>query len=49
VTVQLSHYLVDNELGVSPDIKALYLEFGGDVQAIYEGLILCHIIGSAKM
>jgi hypothetical protein len=27
----------------------LYFEFGGDVQAIDQGLILCHIIGSAKM
>jgi hypothetical protein len=49
VTVLFFHYLVDDELRVSPDVYPLYFEFGGDVQAIDQGLILRHIIGSTEM
>jgi hypothetical protein len=47
--VSLSHYLDADKLGLSSDVEPLYSRFGGDVQAIYLGLVFCHIIGSEKM
>jgi hypothetical protein len=49
VTVQLSHYLIDNKLRVSTDVKPLNPKFGGDAQAIDQGLVLHHIVGSAEV
>jgi hypothetical protein len=49
IIVQLSHYFVGNELRVSPDKNPLYPEFSGDSQAIYQGLILWHIIDSMEI
>jgi hypothetical protein len=41
--------LIDDELRVSTDVKPLNPKFGGDVQAIDQGLVLHHIIGSAEV
>jgi hypothetical protein len=34
MTIRLSLYLIDNELGVSTNVKSLNSEFGGDVQTV---------------
>jgi triacylglycerol esterase/lipase EstA (alpha/beta hydrolase family) len=49
VIVRLSHYLVDDELRVSADVKLRNPKFGGDAPVIDQGLILRHIVGSAEV
>jgi hypothetical protein len=49
VTIRLSHYLIDDELKVSADVKPLNPKFGGDAQTVDQGLILCHIVGGAEV
>jgi hypothetical protein len=41
--------LVNDELRVTVDVKPLDPELGGDVHAVNEGLILCHIVCCTKM
>ena len=41
--------MVDDQLGVAPDVKPLDTQLDGDAQAIDECLILSHIIGGGKM
>jgi hypothetical protein len=48
-TVQLSHFLIDNEVRVSMDVKPQNPELGSNVRAVDQGLILGHIIGSAEV
>jgi hypothetical protein len=45
VTACVLHDLVNHELRVSPDVKALDAGFDGDSEAAEEDLILHHIIG----
>jgi hypothetical protein len=47
--VQLPHDFVDGELEATTDVEPLDPEIGGDVQAIDEGLVLCHIVGRTKV
>jgi hypothetical protein len=42
--IQLSHDLVDDELGVVMDVKPLDPEIDGDAQIVDEGLIFCHVV-----
>jgi hypothetical protein len=48
-TVQLSHYLIDDELRVSTDAKLPNPKFIGDAHAVDQGLILYHIVGGAEV
>jgi hypothetical protein len=48
-TLRLSHYLIHDELIVSVDVKPLNLKFSGDAQAVDQGLVLYHIVGSAEV
>ena len=41
--------LVDDQLGVAPDVEALDAQLGGDTQAIDERLIFGHIVGGGEM
>jgi hypothetical protein len=47
--VRLSHDLVDNELGVSADIKLLNPMFDGDAHTIDQCLVVYHIVGGAEV
>jgi hypothetical protein len=49
VTVRFPHDLIDDELSVAADVKPLDPDLGGDVHAIDEGLILCHIVCCTEM
>jgi hypothetical protein len=48
-TLRLSYYLIDDELGVSVDVKSLNPELGSDAHASDQGLILHHIIGAMEV
>ena len=41
--------MVDDQLGVAPDVEALDAQLGGDTQAIDERLIFGHIVGGGEM
>jgi hypothetical protein len=47
--VRLSHDLIDDELRVSADVKPQNPKFGGNAQTVDQCLILCHIVGGAKV
>jgi hypothetical protein len=49
VIVRLSHYLIDDELKISVDVKPLNPKFSGDAQTVDQGLIICHIIGCVEV
>jgi hypothetical protein len=45
VAAHILHDLVNHELRISPDIKALDAYFGGDSEVAEEGLVLHHVVG----
>ena len=49
MVARLLHDLVDDQLGVTPDIEASDTKLDGDVQVIDERLILGHIVGGEEM
>ena len=49
VAARLLLDLVDDQLGVTPDIEASDTQLDGDAQAVDECLILSHIVGGGKM
>ena len=49
VAACLLHDLVDDQLGVTPNVEALDTQLDGDALAINECLILGHIVGRGEM
>jgi hypothetical protein len=49
VAAGLLHHLIDDKLGVSPDVEALDAKFDGDAEAAEEGLVLRHIVGRREV
>ena len=49
MAAQLLHDLVDDQLGVAPDVEASDTKLNGDAQAIDDCLIFGHIIGGGEM
>ena len=49
VVARLLHDLVDDQLGVAPDVEASNAQLYGDAQAIDERLIFSHIVGGREM
>ena len=39
------HHLIDDELRISPDVKALDAKLDGDAEATEKGLVLQHVVG----
>jgi hypothetical protein len=44
VTAHVLHDLVDHELRVSPNVKALDVRFDGNSEAAEKGLVLRHVV-----
>ena len=48
VAAQFLHDLVDDQLGVTPNVEASDTELDGDAQAVDECLIFGHIVGGGE-
>ena len=49
VAARFFHDLVDDQLGVAPNIEVSDTQFNGDAHAIDECLIFSHIVGGGEM